>query len=71
MKYTLKNREIEVKRMKGVNGGYFSTCYVDGKRVFSVNGRTQDECIGKEMVKLGEVEDNLFMSVDAIAKLCK
>ena len=59
MKYTLNNKEIEVKRLRGVNGGYSSTCYVDGKRVFSVSGRTQDECIGKEMVKLGEVEMSL------------
>ncbi len=59
MKYILKNREIEIKRMKGVNGGYFSTCYVDGKIVFSVNGRTQDECIGKEMAMLGGVEMSL------------
>lgn len=59
MKYTLNNKEIEIKRMKSANGGYFSTCYVDGKMVFSVNGRTQDECIGKEMMKLGEIEMSL------------
>lgn len=71
MKYTLNNKEIEIKRLRGVNGGYFSTCYVDGKRVFSVSGKTQDECIGKEMEKINVVENNLFMSVDAIVKLCK
>lgn len=59
MKYTLNNKEIEVKRLRGVNGTYSSTCYVDGKRVFSVSGRTKDECIGKEMAKLGEVEMSL------------